>query len=82
MRFEEFQQLSQDEQHKLVSVEGVMLRERLTRSFLVFLYGLDGFYIELFFHKTSGVFATLKPINNLDELLPYLDDIDLGKLLN
>lgn len=82
MRFEEFQQLSLDEQHKIVSNEGVMLRERLTHSFLIFLYGLDGFYIELFFHKKSGVFATLKPFNNLDELSPYLDDIDLNKLLN
>jgi hypothetical protein len=82
MQFEEFRKLSLDEQHKIVSNKGVMLRERLTHSFLIFLYGLDGFYIELFFHKKSGIFATLKPFNNLDELSPYLEDIDLGKLFN
>ena len=82
MKFEEFKELSQEEQHKVVSYKGVMLRERITHSFMIFLYGLDGFYIELFFHKASGVFATLKPIDNTDELMPYLDEIDLSKLFN
>lgn len=80
MKFEEFKELSQEEQHKVVSNKGVMLRERITKSFMVFLYGLDGFYIELFFHKASGVFAKLKPLNDVGELSPYLDDIDLSML--
>ena len=80
MKIEEFKELSQEEQHKAVARKGVMLRDRLTHSFMIFLYAIDGFYIELFFHKASGVFATLKPFDNPDELSPYLEDIDVGRL--
>lgn len=81
MKIEEFKELSQEEQHKAVARKGVMLRDRLTHSFMIFLYALDGFYIELFFHKSSGVFATLKPFDNIDELSPYLEEIDVGRLI-
>lgn len=81
MKIEEFKELSQEEQHKAVARKGVMLRDRLTHSFMIFLYALDGFYIELFFHKASGVFATLKPFDNIDELSPYLEEIDVGRLI-
>lgn len=81
MKYEEFKELSEEEQHKVVSRHGVMLRDRLSQSFMIFLYALDGFYIELFFHKANGVFAALKAINSVDDLSPYLEEIDVGHLL-
>lgn len=80
MNIDEFKGLSEEEQHKVVSRRGVMLRDRITQSFMIFLYALDGFYIELFFHKANGVFATLKPFDSTEELSPYLDEIDVNKL--
>lgn len=80
MKIEEFKELSQEEQHRAVARRGVMLRDRITQGFMIFLYALDGFYIELFFHKASGVFATLKPFDSVDELSPYLEEIDVHQL--
>lgn len=81
MKIEEFNELSPEDQHRTVARRGVMLRDRITHSFMIFLYALDGFYIELFFHKASGVLAALKPFDSTDGLTPYLEEIDLRQLL-
>ena len=81
MDIEAFKQLAKEQQHRLVAKQGVMLRERRTPNFIIFLYGLDSFYVELFFHRNSGTFATLKSFDNLDELSPYLEEIDVSQLL-
>lgn len=80
MNLMEFKQLSERKQHHLISKKGVLLSERNTKSFLVFLYQIEGFYIEMFFYKENGVFATLKSFDNLDELSPYLNEINLSFL--
>lgn len=77
-----FRKLSFREQQQLVAKVGVQLCERQSRNFLIFLYQIDGFYIELFFFRESGEFATIKSFDNLDELAPYLNEIDLAYLLN
>lgn len=81
MELSEFRKLSPQDQHDLVAREGVLLRERKSRNFHIYLYQLAGFYVELFFFKESGEFATIKPFDNMDELNPYLKDIDVGYLL-
>ena len=81
MEFEVFNRLPKEKQHKLVAKEGVMLRERRTPNFIIFLYGLEGFYVELFFHRNSGTFATIKSFDNMDELSPYLEEIDVSQLI-
>jgi hypothetical protein len=82
MQLSVFRRLSPKKQHQLVATMGSLLCERKTKNFLIYLYQLDGFYIELFFFKESGEFATMKPFDNLDELAPYLEVIDLTYLLN
>jgi hypothetical protein len=82
MRLSAFRRLSPNKQHQMVASLGALLCERKTKNFLIYLYQLDGFYIELFFFKESGEFATMKPFDNLDELAPYLEEIDLTYLLN
>lgn len=82
MRLSEFRLLSAKDQQELVAQHGALLCERNSKNFHIFLYGLDGFYVELFFFRESGEFATMKPFDNTDELTPYLRDIDVGQLLN
>ena len=76
-----FRKLSPQDQHDLVTREGVLLWERMSKNFCIYLYQLGGFYVELFFFKASGEFATIKPFDNMDELSPYLKEIDVGYLL-
>lgn len=82
MELSAFRKMSPQDQHELVSREGVMLWERQSRNFSIYLFQLDGFYVELFFFKESGEFATIKPFDNMDELSPYLREIDVGHLLS
>lgn len=82
MRFSAFRKLSPQKQHELVALEGALLCERKSKNFHIFLYQLGGFYVELFFFKESGEFATIKSFDNMDELTPYLSDIDVSCLLN
>lgn len=82
MRISVFRKLSPKNQHELVTRAGVFLWERKSRNFHIYLYQLGGFYVELFFFKENGEFATIKPFDNMDELTPYLKEIDLGYLLS
>lgn len=81
MRLSVFRNLSPQDQHDWVAREGVLLWERQSKNFRIYLYQLEGFYVELFFFKESGEFATIKPFDNMDELSPYLAEIDVGHLL-
>lgn len=81
MRLSVFRKLKPQDQHELVAREGALLWERKSRNFHIYLYQLDSFYVELFFFKESGEFATIKPFDNMDELSPYLREIDVGYLL-
>ena len=81
MELSVFRKMSPQDQQELVSREGVMLWERQSRNFNIYLFQLGGFYVELFFFKESGEFATIKPFDNMDELSPYLREIDVGQLL-
>lgn len=81
MRLSAFRKLSPQDQHELVAYKGVLLWERKSKNFHIFLYQLGSFYVELFFFKESGEFATIKPFDNMDELSPYLAEIDVGYLL-
>lgn len=82
MQLSVFRKMSPQDQRELVSREGVMLWERKSRNFSIYLFQLDSFYVELFFFKESGEFATIKPFDNMDELSPYLREIDVGQLLS
>jgi hypothetical protein len=82
MRLSVFRKLSPQDQHDRVAREGVLLWERQSKNFRIYLYQLGGFYVELFFFKESGEFATIKPFDNMDELSPYLAEIDVGYLLS
>lgn len=77
-----FRKLSPRQQHELVATEGALLCQRQSKNFHIYLYQLGGFYVELFFFRESGEFATIKPFDNMDELTPYLREIDVDFLLN
>lgn len=82
MQLSVFRKLSSRQQHELVATKGALLWQRQSKNFHIYLYQLGSFYVELFFFKESGEFATIKPFDNTDELTPYLREIDVGYLLH
>ena len=82
MTLHHFNALDQDKQRWWVLERGVYLSNRKTDDFTVFLFQLDGFYIEIFFHNENDEVYLIKSFANTDELEPYLEEINLFQLLN
>ena len=60
---------------------GVCIAERATRLSQVFLYQLEGFYVEVHHHKESAEVLFLSFFESTDRLTPYLLQLDLEVLL-
>lgn len=60
---------------------GVALGERESRNFFIYLFGVEGFYVEAYFFKESGEYSTLKSFDDVGKLEPYLGEIEVGELL-
>ena len=81
MRVETFKRLPPKRQQQLVVDQGVPLGHRESHRYSIFLYALDVFYVELYFFKDSGEYASLKPFSEVERLEPYLEEIDVAGLL-
>ena len=81
MTLKYFKALSQHRQRELTLEEGVFLADRHTEDFSIILYGIESFYIELYYHNHSNEVGWIKSFNSTAELNPYLMDIDLSSLV-
>jgi hypothetical protein len=81
MRMKDFSVLDQSDQLEHIMIRGVFLADRYTDEFTLILYGLDNFYVELYFHPQTNEMAWIKSFDNTDELEPYLQEIDLSPLV-
>jgi hypothetical protein len=77
----QYKELNETEQLIILCTEGIdMSLSRHTANFLVRLYALGGFYVELFFQKSSSLPFHLEVLEG-EQLDPYLDTIDINNLL-
>lgn len=81
MRSVEFKKLPSRRQRQLVVEQGVPLGKRESERYTIYLFALEGFYVEVYFFRCSGEYGTLKPFDEVDGLEPYLQQIDLQELL-
>lgn len=82
MTLHHFNALDQEKQRRWVLENGVYLCSRSSQDFIVLLFGLDGFYIEVFFYTATNRVFLIKSFDQTEALLPYLDRIDIQPLLN
>jgi hypothetical protein len=80
MDLHHFHALSQEGQKETVQRKAVFLAERQTESFIVLLYQLEGFYIEVFQQKFDHKIVWIKSFSSTEQLTPYLNQIDLSNL--
>ena len=67
-----FDSLPQPEQEALIALEGVYLAVRQEPEFIIRLYQLGTFYVELFYHQVSPHPVCIRSFTGAARLDPYL----------
>jgi len=73
----EFEQLALDGRIDLLRREAIYLMGRRNLLHNVFLYAVDGFYVEVFYHRESNRIHNVEVIRTDEALNIYLDNIQL-----
>jgi hypothetical protein len=81
MTLHHFNALNQEKQRRWVLKKGVYLSARYSHDFTVLLFGVDGFYIEVYFYTATNTIFLVKSFDQTDGLLPYLQNINIQALL-
>ena len=81
MTHKEYKALRHEEQTSLLCKTGVSIAERKVGPYLIVLFQVDGFYVEVFYDKHSYQMIKLMSFYNTTLLEPYLSDIDVSALL-
>jgi len=80
MTLYEFKLLNEDEQASMLWDIGVFLIERQDQIFRYVLYQIDGFYVEVWYHKDLNAIQSLKSFSSTRQLEPYLSKIKINML--
>ena len=82
MRLSDFILLDQEEKKKTVLHEGVLIGKRKNDQWMVFLFQLEGFYVETYFDARNKGISEFRIFDHTELLQPYLELIQLDDLLN
>ena len=52
---------------------GVYIEDRQDEEHRILLYQIDGFYVEVYYHKEYNVIRKFRPFASTEQLRPYLD---------
>lgn len=75
---EKFKKLTIDQQANHVKRYGRYLSIRENRHFLIDLYCLEDFFVELWYSPNAVGINQIKPFKDLNKLDPYLKNINLN----
>ena len=59
---------------------GVHLGERQDEEHTILLYQIDSFYVEVYYHREYNLIRRMRSFSSVDQLAPYLRQIDISKL--
>lgn len=76
MTFQEFNLLSYQEKIEITK-KATHIMSRNDEHDFIFLYQLNRFYIEVFYHRELNFISTLQGFEDTDLLTPYLDKLDM-----
>jgi len=75
-----FEQLSLTEKIDMLSRNGVYLMCRKNSVYNIFLYGINGIYVEVLYFRKNNEIQNIMGISTDKAVDMYLNDISLGKL--
>jgi hypothetical protein len=77
MTLQQFKSLSEHEQYRNLLINGICLTSRDTADCCMLLFQINDFYIEVYFDMNCDEITGSRSFNNIDELHPYLEKIDI-----
>ena len=80
MTVTDFTHLDETQQAEALLARGIFLTERLYKNFIIFLYQLDNFYVEVYHNLKFNVMKGMRSFEDDEALEPYLDTIDISCL--
>jgi hypothetical protein len=56
---------------------GTHLAERIEGEFTISLYQIDGFYVEVYYHRENNMIQRFRSFSSTNQLDPYLQQISI-----
>lgn len=81
MHLADFVALNNAEQIKSLTTKGVRIGNRTDEKYHITLYQIDGFYVEVHYHKVEKHVTHLGAFSTIEPLEPYLADMDISNLI-
>lgn len=81
MTLDKFILLTEDQRISILWSEAKIIAERKERGYNVFLYQVYSFYIEVWHSCNVMNNYKLRSFSSIDELDPYLEQIDIAEIL-
>jgi hypothetical protein len=78
MHFNDFLQLDETGQLEILWYNGEQIGRRKENDYLVLLYQVEGFYVEVYYHTRLRAVRRYVSFQSPDRLGPYLQQIDLS----
>jgi len=80
MTLYQFLQLDEAEQAEAIW-DGSFIADREDEEHKILLYQIDGFYVEVFYHKEYNVIRKYRPFSSTDQLETYLNKINIQSIM-
>jgi hypothetical protein len=81
MTLQHFRALTQNKQNKKLLTEGVCIADRKTDEVQALLFQIEAFYVEVFFTGEGDEVLFSRSFEDVEELDPYLQTIDLSEVI-
>jgi hypothetical protein len=65
---------------EILASDGVFLAERNDGCYRISLYQVSDFYVEIYYHKTRFFYICIRSFEDVSELFPYFEDIDISEV--
>lgn len=82
MTCKQYNNLGETDQEFILWARGVVLGQRVENIYMYVLFQVDGFYIEVQFHKPTATVTTFLTFEDTDLLEPYLEQIDIESVFD
>ncbi len=82
MTCKQYKNLGETDQEFILWARGVVLGQRVEEINMYVLFQVDGFYIEVQFHKPTAAVIGFHTFDDTDLLEPYLEQIDIDSVFD
>jgi len=81
MRLKDFKYQDKETKKQLLLKYGVYLMNRPDGAFILYLFQIDSFYVEVYFDKEEEEIGYIRTFADIEQLAPYLQAIDISEVL-